>query len=591
MKNKILSSIIVAAIASLLFYACKDSFLEQLPQGVYDQASLTNKKGIEGMLINAYATLDGPEGSWYAGASNWVWGSVLGGDAYKGSEPTDQVDVNPVNRYDIQPSNPIVLAKWDACYDGIGQANQVLKILPEVKDIDDKERLQIEAEARFLRAHHHFEAKKVFNNVPYVDENVTDYKSLTNIEGSGYTNIWPQIEADLQFAYDNLDAVRENVGRVNKWAAACYLAKAYMFQSKFSEAKALFDQIIANGVTSKGLKYGLADSYHANFRVLSENNEETIFSIQASYGDGSNTNGNYDNTLNYPHSPSTPGAGCCGFFQPSQNLVNSYRTDNTGLPLISTYNDESVTSDEALTSSDPFTPYQGAVDPRLDWSVGRRGIPYQDWGLHPGRNWIRDVDYGGPYSPKKNVFYQSDIGSTADAVGWGWNNVALNYTIMRFADVLLLAAEAEVEVGSLEKAREYVNIVRERAGHYAPSITPGGPSGEYAISPPSSPYANYVVGIYAATWTDKNKARDAVRFERKLELSMEGHRFFDLVRWGIAAEVINNEYLPKEKTRRVELLGGASFEKGKDEYLPIPDYAITQSIVNGQPMLKQNPGY
>jgi starch-binding outer membrane protein, SusD/RagB family len=578
MKNKLLIlSLTVSAFTMVVLQACKDSFLEPAPQGIYTESQLTNKQGLNGALINAYATLDGNEGTWYAGASNWVWGSVRGGDAYKGSEFNDQVDVNPVMRFEVQAGNPIVLNKWNGIWDGVGQANQVLKLLPKVEDMSDVEKKQAEAEARFLRGHHHFEGKKNFNNIPYIDETVTDFK-VPNKEGGNFVNIWPQIEADFQFAFDNLDEVKPHVGRANKWAAAAYLAKAYMFQNKFTEAKALFDQIIANGRTSKGEKYQLAINYHENFRVSTENNRETIFSIQSSYGDGSNLNGNYDQTLAFPHSPTTPGAGCCGFFQPSQSLVNSYKTDAAGLPLIDTYNNSDVTSDETLLSSNPFTPYAGNLDPRLDWSVGRRGIPFLDWGIHPGRDWIRKIDYGGPYSPKKNVFYKADLGATAGSVGWGWNNTALNYTIMRFADVLLMAAEAEVEVGSLAKATEYVNLIRARAAASPVKRADGANA------------ANYVISQYP-TFTSKEAARKAVRFERKLELAMEGHRFYDLVRWGIAAETISGEYLSKETVRRASALGGATFKKGTHEYLPIPEFAISQSIKEGVATLEQNPGY
>ncbi len=577
MRTKFFGTILITGSLILSAIACKESFLEQLPQGVYDEASLTNKKGVNGMLINAYATLDGQEATWYGGAANWVWGSVLGADAYKGSERTDQADVNPIMGYEVQSSNPVVLNKWNATYDGVGQSNLILRILPNVVDMTEAEKLQVEAEAKFLRGHHHFEGKKVFNNIPYVDETVTDFKIPNTDAGGAYVNIWPQIEADLQFAYTNLDEVKANKGRVNKWAAAAYLAKAFMFQKKYAEAKALFDLIIANGKNATGTPYALVPNYGTLFRITSEHNAETVFAVQASYGDGSNTNGNYDNALNYPHSPSTPGAGCCGFFQPTQNFVNSFRTSATGLPLPDSYNSTDVTSDELLLSSQPFVPYAGPVDPRLDWSTGRRGIPYLDWGIHPGRDWIRDIAFGGPYAPKKNVFSRAELGTQAGSVGWGWNNNALNYVAYRFADVLLLAAEAEIEVGTLEKARDYINRVRTRAA--ASPVLNGG-----------VPAANYVVSNYAVPFVDKAEATKAVRFERKLELGMEGHRFFDLVRWGIA-DVEINAYLAFEKPRRPGPIGLANFVKGKHEYMPIPDYAISQSIKEGAPTLKQNPGY
>ncbi|HEX2534029.1 MAG TPA: RagB/SusD family nutrient uptake outer membrane protein, partial [Chitinophagaceae bacterium] len=567
MKNRFLAVTITLVSGSVLLNSCKDSFLEQRPQGVYDVGQLSNAKGVNGLLISAYAALDGNDNTWYAGASNWVWGSVAGGDAYKGSEQSDQVDVNPIMIYQFSANNPIILNKWNGIWDGVGQANQVLKVLPNVTDMSDADKTRIQAEARFLRGFHHFEGKKMFNNIPYVDETTTNFR-VPNTDASGaYVNVWPQIEADLQFAYDNLPATMPNKGRVNKWAAGAFLAKAYMFQNKFTEAKALFDAIIgpnpaeAIGTNAQGQKYKLAANIHENFRVTSEMNPEVIFSIQASYGDGATRNGNYDNALNYPHSSTTPGAGCCGFFQPTQNLVNSYKTNAQGLPEPATYNNTDVTNDANLVSSDPFTPYQGNLDPRLDHTVGRRGIPYLDWGVHPGRNWIRKIDFGGPYSPKKHVFYKSDIGATAGSAGWGWNNNALNYPAMRYADLLLMAAEAEIEVGSMEKAREYINLVRARA----------------ANSEIAGADANYVIGQYTAPFGSKDEARTAVRFERKLELAMEGHRFFDLVRWGIAAQELNTNYLQKEIPRLPNPLTGANFTANRNEYYPIPEFAIIQS--------------
>jgi len=572
-KNIIYITLLIAA-AATCFAACK-KFLDPSLQGVYDEAQLANKKGVNGLLINAYATLDGPEGSISGGASNWEWGSMAGADAYKGTEFIDRTDDNAIMRFELSASNPLVATKWDACYDGIGQANRVLQVMAQATDMTDDEKKQVEGEARFLRAHHHFEAKKMWNNVPYIDENTTDFQGASNS-----TDIWPQIEADFQFAYDNLEAVKPYKGSINKWAAACFLAKVYMFEEKFAEAKALFTTIIASGVNSQGVKYALTDNYHDNFRVTKENNSETVLAIQASYGDGSTTNANYDNILNYPHGGGSKPGGCCGFFQPSQQLVNAYKTDNDGLPMPDTYNTSNVTSDEAFLSNDnSFVPYAGNLDPRLDWTVGRRSVPYFDWGPHPGRDWIRDVTYGGPYSPKKNTYYLADQGTTAGKVGWGFSANALNYTIMRFADVLLMAAEAEIEVGSLETATEYINMVRARAAKFVPSNT-----APYYEEADEADYATYNVGLYP-TFANQDAARKAVRFERKLELGMEGHRFFDLVRWGIAATEIN-AYLTVEAVRRPSTLAGAAFTAGKHEYYPIPS-----SVIATMPNIEQNNGY
>jgi starch-binding outer membrane protein, SusD/RagB family len=577
MKNKNIIYLTLLVIAAATGFAACQKFLDPSLKGVYDEGQLTNKKGVNGLLINAYATLDGPEGTISTGASNWEWGSMAGADAYKGTEFTDRVDDNPIMRFELTPSNVLVNDKWNACFDGIGQANRVLSIMadPRVTDMTDDEKKQVEGEARFIRAHHHFEAKKMWNNVPYIDENTTDFAGASN-----QTDIWPQIEADFQFAYENLDAIKPYKGSVNKWAAACFLAKVYMFEKKFTEAQALFTTIIASGVNSQGVKYALTDNYHDNFRVTKENNSETVFAVQASYGDGSTTNANYDNILNYPHGGGSKPGGCCGFFQPSQQLVNAYKTDGAGLPMPDTYNAANVTSDEAVLSNQPFTPYMGNLDPRLDWTVGRRSVPYFDWGPHPGRDWIRDVTYGGPYSPKKNTYYKADEGSTAGKVGWGFSANALNYTIMRFADVLLMAAEAEIEVGSLATATEYINMVRARAAKFAPSNT-----APYYQDAANADYATYNVGLYP-TFTNQDAARKAVRFERELELGMEGHRFFDLVRWGIAKSTIS-AYLSVEAVRRPSTLAGAKFDDDSHEnYYPIPS-----SVIATMPNIKQNDGY
>ncbi|MDX2045677.1 MAG: RagB/SusD family nutrient uptake outer membrane protein [Chitinophagaceae bacterium] len=573
LRNIIYLAVLAFAVTGIA--ACK-KFLNPPLKGVYDLSQLSNKKGVNGLLVNAYATLDGREGAISEGASNWEWGSMAGGDAYKGTEFSDRVDDNPIMRFELTPANPLVNGKWDGTYDGIGQANTVLKVLAQVTDMTDAEKKQVEAEAKFIRGHHHFEAKKMWNKVPYVDENYTDHKG-----GSNTADIWSKIEADLKFAYDNLNEVKPYRGQVNKWAAGAFLAKAYMFQKKFAEAKALFTTIIASGKNSQGVKYALTDNYHDNFRVNKENNSETIFAVQASYGDGSTTNANYDNILNYPHGGGSKPGGCCGFFQPSQALVNSYKTDAAGLPLPDTYNSSNVTSDEAFLSNDPaFVIFSGNLDPRLDWTVGRRGVPYFDWGNHPGRDWIRDVTYGGPYSPKKNTYYKADEGSTGGKVGWGFSANALNYTVMRFADVLLMAAEAEIEAGSLETARTYINQVRERAARYAPSNT-----APYFQAASAATYATYNVGLYTAAFASKADALKAVRFERKLEFGMEGHRFFDLVRWGVAATELN-AYLTVEAVRRPSTLAGSVFTAGKHEYYPIPT-AVTTNI----PGITQNPGY
>lgn len=568
--------------------ACKKDFLQQAAQGSYTEADILNEKGINGLLINAYADLDGNgqiDGLGESdGADNWIYGAILGGDAYKGGVSFgDQSEINPIMQYVTPISNPHILTKWKCLFDGIGRANLVLKTLPKITDpaLTDAKRKQIEAEAKFIRGFQNFEAKKVFNNVPFVDENISDYKIPNTEAGDNYVNIWPKIEEDLKFAYDNLDAVKTSVGRVNKWAAGAYLAKAYLYQHKYAEAKVLFDLVIEQGVTSNGLKYGLENGFNDNFRTATQNGKESVFSLQQNVGDGSTTNGGLEYLLTYPNG--IAGGTNSWYFRPSQNLVNAFRTDDLGLPYFDSYDDVDVTPFENVPDDQPFTPYAGNLDPRLDWTVGRRGIPYLDWGMMTGVAFTappgESITNGGAYCGKKQVFSKAELDAgLAGKSSWYFNN-SLNFTPMRFADVLLMAAECEIEVGSLEKAREYVNNVRERAGKSRVKNLSG-----------TADAANYKISLYTIGWAGKDEARKAVRFERRLELGHEGHRFFDLVRWGIADQVIK-DYLSKESKRRPLIFTNVNFTKGKSEYQPIPLYAITQSNKDGKPTLKQNPGY
>ncbi|MFZ9661250.1 MAG: RagB/SusD family nutrient uptake outer membrane protein, partial [Chitinophagaceae bacterium] len=474
--------------------------------------------------------------------------------------------------YNTIPSTQGLYARWISIYDGIARANDVIKIIAKTKaknpselSADDEKRAL--AEARFIRAFQHFEAKKMWNNIPIITDTTTINPG--NGDANNAANAWKFIEDDLSFAYANLPESQSQLGRVHKWAAAGYLAKAYLYQKKFTEALALFNTIINTGKNVAGNKLDLQDAYWKNFDPRFENSEESVFSVQMAAQGSQEGDGNRGYGLAFPYGGDF---GCCGFLQPSQNLVNAYKTDAvTGLPLLTTYNNVDLTNDETKASSDPFTLGAEPVDPRLDWSVGRRPVPFWDWGAHPGRNWIRDIGYAGPYSPKKHVYSSADVNSfTAN----GWRNVtAKNYNALRFADLLLMAAECEVEVGSLENARALVNRVRTRAKNKA-SWVEGSP-------------ANYVINTYTTAWTDKSVAREAVRFERRLELAMEGHRFFDLTRYGNGyAKATLNAYLNVEKNKRIYLKASPGFND-KNEYYPIPERAIVLSYGK----LKQNPGY
>ncbi len=580
-----LKVLFLASAIAMIAYACSKSFLDKAPLGQLDPSALANKNGVNGILIGAYSLLDGyggAGGDWSAAGSNWVYGSMAGTEAHKGSSVGDQPDAVPIETFRPTTTNYYFHNKWLLVYDGVSRCNDVIRTAALATDLTQAESDEILAEARGLRAWYHFEAKKMWNNIPFVDETIT--YGAGNYFVPNTADAWPKIEEDLQYAIANLPNSQAEVGRLNKYSAEAILAKAYMFQHKYSDAKPLLDDIITSG------KYQLVDQFHKNFDIINKNNTESIFAAQASVNDGANgNNGNWGDVLNFPYGGS-PGT-CCGFFQPTQYLVNHFKTDAvTGLPDLDNFSSSDVTNDMGKLSSDAFTPYAGTLDPRLDWTAGRRGIPYLDWGINVGNDWIRAQSDGGPYSPVKNVYPNALLGKLTDASFWSSGVTANNINLIRYADVLLWAAEVETEVpgGSLVTAENYVNMIRTRAANPAgfvhTYIDPSNPEGGFT----NTPAANYKVSNYpAGFFSTQDIARKAIRYERMLELGMEGHRFFDLVRWGIAAQEIN-AYFPIEfASLKIAYISGASFTANRNEYWPIPQNEIDKS--NGT--LVQNPGY
>jgi len=561
--------------------SCSDEFLEIAPTDSLADAQVSTKAGIDGLLIGTYSALNGVFGNRFEGPNHWATGSITGGEANKGTDAGDYSSLNPIQRYEASPVDPNndFNNLWKGRYEGISRANKVLSAIANSTELSAADAAQLAGEARMLRAHFYFDLKKHFNNIVVFDETVAseDLKLLPN---NG--DAWAIIESDLQYAYDNLAAVT-SAGRVNKWAAAALMGKAKLYQQKFGEAKTWFDDVIANGVTSNGIKYALLDDYAQIFNAENDNHAEAVFDVESANNTGSVQNANAFDDLNYPYNTGPDGPGnCCGFFQPSFEMANSYRTGADGLPLLDkSYNDpaNAVKNDYGLDADEPFVEDADPLDPRIDHVIGRRGIPYLDWIEHPGKAWIRDQAYGGPYSPKKYIYYRSQENSFTDGSSWTRGYATMNYTIIRYADVLLMAAEAEIEApgGSLEQALDYVNQVRRRAANSEHWVK------EYDSDENA---ANYVISEYTS-FPNADFARDAVRFERKLELGEEGHRFFDLVRWGVAAEELN-EYLDYESTVLVTKFGGASFTSGKNEYYPIPQAQID---ITGAEILEQNPGY
>jgi hypothetical protein len=322
------------------------------------------------------------------------------------------------------------------------------------------------------------------------------------------------------------------------------------------------------------------------------------FQASANDGEPGGNNSNWGERLNFPY-----GGGhfnCCGFNQPAQNLVNFFKVDPvTGLPLAITNPTTWNASDANFTSEN-----KSPVDPRLDWTVGRDGVPYKDWGPYlcnivPSQcikdGWVRDPSNGGPYGPKKNAHEKA---SGAESTS-GWNPTQLNSVnihLFRYADMLLLLAEAMVETGDLPGATAIVNQIRARAGVKVQG--PGTARGDMAvdITDPRITWAVYQVGQYPAAFPDQAYGRAAVRAERRLELAMEGQRFFDIRRWGLADAsaaingYINGEGGGAEKTRRLYLAAAEAFTSRHLLY-PIPGIQIELSKKAGQLTLTQNPGW
>lgn len=586
-KVFISSSMLVLMLAS-----CDKGFFEKFPPGTLNESTLATEEGVNKLLIGAYSRI-GKGNTWHTGM--YIYGGIASDDAHTGTTAAALPDLSSFEKYTINPNNDKLNEMWEQIYRDVQRSNDVLRILKKIpsNEISEERATQIKGEAVFLRSVSLLKAAMIWGNVPYVDEEVSfendNFKVPNNVP------IWDKLEEDFKFAADNLTSTKSDAGRANKWAAKAFLVKVLLFEHKFKEAQPILEDIIANGVTASGEKYALCNKYWDNFDPREKNNSESVFAIQFSVNDGANgANGNSQNGLGM--SGPYPGPFLnYGFYQPSFSLVNSFKTDpNTGLPLIYTFNNSDIKNDQGISSSDPFIPYQETLDSRLDWTVGRRGIPYLDWGVNPGMNWVRHQSDAGPYLNIKGIAPQA-APQFIEGISKGVNEV-----LIRYAEVLLWAAEVEVEVGSLDKAQEYVNMVRKRAANPLGWVHTYKDPDNPLEGTTSTPAANYNVGLYPKgyfTMKGKDFARDAVHFEEKLECGMEGKRFFELQRWdngsGSMANVLN-AYLTHEahvQNYYPDYMKGAHFEKGKNEIQPIPQIQIDKSSTAEGPTLTQNPGY
>jgi hypothetical protein len=560
-NNLILLSMITGFLVLLL--SCED-FLEKQPPGSASGDVIASGKGVESVLIGAYESLYG--GNIFGGSlTDWEWGEITTDNAYFGAQ-SSHIDIE---NYDLLPTNSYTRLKWEDAYDGVSRANDVLDFLKQAGDKVTAERaLEIEAEAKFLRAWHHFRLQRIYWQIPYI-------KTVEEMDGKSPDEIpndsphWEDTEADLQFAIDNLPGYhpKGEYGRPTKYAAMAVKARVHLMQNEFSEAKTLLDNIINSG------QFTLADHYYDNYNIHTENNVESIFEIQCDVNPSSNGN----NTIRIQ--------GCCfhqrgpaakgwGAYQPSQALFEAFQVGNDGLPILDMENRDPLENDMGIESADMFIPTDHFIDPRVDWTIARRGIPFLDWGIHEGKAWIRGQNEGGPYMTVKFMHKQEDD-ATLTARG-GFVN-AMNFRAYRYAHILLWRAEVAIEEGDLEYARQLVNMVRERASDdfVMGRCTTYQFDGRDVEVDWNQPAANYLLSTYPpghAAFSSQEEARKAVRLELRLEFATEGHRFFDLRRWGIDNEVLN-AYIEHDCKFRF-FMCESYYDPVIDDYWPLPQIQV-----------------
>jgi starch-binding outer membrane protein, SusD/RagB family len=571
--KKIIFSVLV--ILAVILYSCEKEKFTILPKGQAAVATLQSKVGINKMLIGAYAAADGEVANnatqaWASTVSNWVYGSIASDDARKGSSMGDQGNINPIEYFYVNSANDYVNRHWQSWYDAVTRANDILKLLPGVTDMTTDEKLQVESETKFLRAHAYFQLTIVHGKVPYVSETTVDPSLVENDH-----LVYPEMEADFQFAAANLPNRQTEKGRVTKWAAKTYLARALMFEQKFAEAMPILRDIYKNG------GFTLMDSYEKNYFIAYNNNAESIWEIEYAVNDGfdSSPNASFGNGLAKPLGTAALG-GAGNFFSATHDFVAAFRTDETtGLPFFTPFK----LSDTVAFSRDGLSvPYTKPLDPRIDHTINRPGVPFLDYGVVqkgvPIATWIWNLKDMGPYPTFNKTFFKKSEKSFVTTTGWMTGMNANNLRIYRLANVILWLAECEVEVGSLHEATLLVNEIRNRVKN-----------GNVVKFDNGTPAANYKCEPYPSDFADKTYGRDAVRMEQRLEFGMEGFRFFDLVRWGIAAETINNYMI--EEGKIMPPLVDRSFVKGTHEIWPIPLNQMNLTNKSGTEILHQNPNY
>ncbi len=488
--------------------SCKRNFLDRAPQGQYTQETYPYPGGsgpYDTYLFGAYSELR----SFNVHSQSFIAAtSIRSDDADKGSTPADGgADAIDSDNFPVSPSNGYTNTLWTGYFNMINKCNIVLDQIKNNKDIvaTPEQQSVAEGEAKFIRAYSYFMLVRLFGRVPLVDSVFTNSASQSNVPQSSAAAIYVSIENDLKFAAGVLPFSWDIkfVGRATRGAANGLLAKVYLTQKKWAEAMA------AAGLVISSNQYNLSTTYDKIFREEGENSPESVFEVQAT----ANSTTPQANGVQYAQIQGVRGAGLWdlgwGWNTPSTQLEAAYE----------------------------------ANDPRKARTILYTSTPTTTFTTIYGEN----IPVGLPNPRYNNKVYSNPSlrSSIGNRFGY-WMNVR----ILRYADVLLMYAEAANEIGNTGEALAKLEMVRLRARAGNASVLP------------------------AVTTTDQALLRDAIRRERRIELAMEHDRFFDLVRWGVAATVLN-------------AAGKTNFNNTRDVLLPIPQAQIDLS----KGVLTQNPGY
>ncbi len=555
MKNRY--KIIIAGLLLCGLASC-DDMLDTKPQGSFTGEQLDDNS-VEGLIASAYAGLEahfyGNNEAFAGPSTNWIF-DVRSDDAYKGGGGTSmEENLHLLEISEITSDNVSCLNKWQNNFYAISRVHNAMLALQSAGSVSDADKLM--GELKTLRAWYYFDLIRIFKRIPYFTEN-DDVNTKTNDEYSR-EEIFGFIKQDLKDAIEVLPAEKSSAGRITKTTAQAIMAKVCAFTSDWADVRDYADAVITSG------QYSLYSNFGDMSKIAYNNGSESIFALQCSTAND-NMHINWSNLLNCTYSDGNLYGTGDDFFYGSQNLVNAFRTNpSNGLPYLDgTFNDVDVTED-----------YAGTIDPRLDFTVGRIGYPWRGHTYTAG--WCRAYDTYGEFSNKKGWPAPEEAQAS-----WPWGCSALNYMFVRYADILLLKAEALIELASgtnaatdegLVEARTLINQVRQRA---ADSV-----DGRYTPQDLNPAKADYYVGLYPddydgnLAWT-KDRARMALRMERRLELALEGNRWFDLMRWG-DDYLLNtvNTYMTQESELRPYYSGRSI---SSDEiFLPVPLAEIDNS--------------